>query len=278
VITALANVEEFVDHLDRLIAHNPWQRTYLLNDAADTLALEPEWGCFRALTEYFGRLEDRYLIIHTKSANVDFTLDLPHRGRVVLLWTVTSPRAAEVFEPGAPSTEERLRAARKCQEAGYPIRLKFKPIIPIQGWREDGRRLIEMVLEYTRPEVINLFTLAWMTVEEVDRAFRAAELDPEVVGPMRERPDRTRTGPLPHDVRARIYDFYIDTIRALDPQVPIAFSTESLEMWRDFSEKLGYGPADYICGCGAQARPGDRRLRESPWKVCAPVTWEGRPL
>jgi len=276
VITALANVEEFVEHLDQLVARNPWQLTYLLNDCADTLGLEPEWGCFRALAEYFGRLHDRYLVIHTKSANVEFALDLDHRGAVIMLWSVASPRAAREVEPGAASTEDRLRAARKCREAGYPVRLKFKPIVPIRNWREDAERLVEMTFDYdVRPEVINLFTLAWMSAAEVDRCFPGDRLDPEVASAMRERPDPTRTGPIPPDVRARIYEVYIEAIRRRDAEVPIAFSTESLDMWRQFGARLGCGPADYICGCGARARPGLRRLEESPWDVSAPVSWDG---
>ena len=60
--------------------------------------------------------------------------------------------------------------------------------------------------------------------------------------------------------------------------MPVAFSTETLEMWQAFGPRLGYNPTDYICGCGAQARPGIGRLEKSPWAVCEPVHWDGRPV
>ena len=74
-----------------------------------------------------------------------------------------------------------------------------------------------------------------------------------------------------------IYDHFIREIRKVDPDVPITFSTETLDMWKEFGPRLGYKPSDYICGCGAQAEPGLRRLTVNPWKVCKPVKWDGTP-
>ena len=277
---AMVNLDQYVEHLDQLIEHNPWETVYLFNDASDTLVLEPEINNIKYFLDYFKSKDGRYFVVHTKSANVDHLLGHEHDQRAILLWSVTGPTASRLFEPGAATCEERLEAARKCYAAGYPIRLKFKPIIPVRNWREDAKTMARLALDGMRPELINLFTIAWMSADEVKRAFDLDELDPEVVKEMEEgraEVDGVRAGPLPHKTRARIYDHFITEIRKVDSEVPITFSTETLDMWKEFGPRLGYKPTDYICGCGAQAEPGVTRLKESPWKVTEPVCWNGEP-
>jgi hypothetical protein len=90
-------------------------------------------------------------------------------------------------------------------------------------------------------------------------------LEPRFVDGMREAADDLRgfrPGPFPHDLRAEVYDFYLTEIRRHDSDVPVFLCTESREMWRDFSSRLGFGPRDYPCGCGPQCPPGTRRVDE----------------
>ena len=278
---AMVNLEEYIQHLDQLLNRNPWETVYLFNDASDTLVLEPEINNIARFLDYFKTKEDRYFVVHTKSANVDHLLDHDHQRRAIMLWTIASHTASRLFEPGAPTSEERFEAARKCYQAGYPIRIKFKPIIPVKAWREEARDMARQAFDGMRPEVINLFTIAWMSIDDLKRAFDVDQLDPEIVEAAEqsaEEMEGVRTGPLPHKTRAMIYDHFIREIRRVDADVPIAFSTETLEMWQEFGPRLGYKPTDYICGCGAQAKPGITRLERSPWAVCEPVHWHGRRI
>ena len=278
---AMVNLQEYADHLDKLIDNNPWETVYLFNDASDSLVLEPEINNIKFFLDYFKTKPSRYFVVHTKSANVDHLLDLDHQNRAVMLWTITSHTASRIFEPGAPTSEERFAAARKCYEAGYPVRIKFKPIIPVKNWREEAKDMARLALDGMRPEVINLFTISWMSVDDLKRAFDVNELDSEVVAAAEEARNEMkdlRVAPLPHKTRAMIYDHFITEIRKVDEHVPITFSTETLDMWKQFGERLGYKPTDYICGCGAQAEPGLKRLTKSPWAVCKPVTWDGKEL
>jgi DNA repair photolyase len=48
-------------------------------------------------------------------------------------------------EHGTASLEERLRAARRCQEAGYRLGFHFDPMIEYPGWEDDYRRLVEEI-------------------------------------------------------------------------------------------------------------------------------------
>ena len=66
--------------------------------------------------------------------------------------------------------------------------------------------------------------------------------------------------------------------RSSHRDIPVIISTESLEMWKSLGPDLGFTPADYVCGCGAGATPGKRRLDTNPWDDARQArTWDGRP-
>ena len=49
------------------------------------------------------------------------------------------------------AADQRLEAARRCQEAGYPLGFHFDPIIEYPGWEEDYRGLIEELFRHVDP-------------------------------------------------------------------------------------------------------------------------------
>jgi len=96
-------------------------------------------------------------------------------------------------------------------------------------------------------------------------------LDPRFVDAARKASgsdwEHPRLRPFPHEVRREIYEFYHREIRAIDRDVPLTLSTESLAMWKDLGTTLGVGPGNYTCGCGPCAVPGLKQLSENAWKV-----------
>ena len=265
------NMSEYLQQLDHLIAANAWQLTYLVDDASDVLVYEPEMDLFSEMVRFFGTKEDRYLIAHTKSANVGFLESLPHNGKTIMCYSLSAKTQSTQLEKVAGTTDERIEAARKCQEWGMPIRFKFKPIIPVRGWREEAREMIRDLFEQTKPDNLSMTVIMWMRFEDMAKCINLDLLDPKYVDAARKAADadwkHERLRPFPHDVRREIYEFYYREVRAIDAEVPLTLSTESLEMWRDLGPVLGVRPDSYTCGCGPCAVPGLRTLPSSPWKV-----------
>ncbi len=267
VATIFANVEEYIEKaVAPTVAAAPWQKVFMFNSClTDILAFEPEYELVARLASFFDGTRDRWQLIHTKSANVEFLAQEP-LPRTICLWSMTSATVSREIEPGSATTEERIAAARHCREADYPVRVKFKPIVPVRGWRDEAREMIRGVMNEVRPETIGLCFVAWMPAGEMERIIDADMLDPRFVEGMRGAADELRNfrpGPFPHDLRAEVYDFYLSEIRRYDAEVPVFLCTESREMWREFAPKLGFGPRDYPCGCGPQCPPGTRRV-ETP--------------
>jgi len=270
LLIAMVNVEEYCHHLGRVIERHPWQKTYLLDDDADPLCLEPEHGCLGPLIEFLGTFDDRYLVIHTKSWNTGWLADLAHRGNTIIVWSIAGGRQSRLIEPKTGTTEERIEAARTAQDAGYTIRYKFKPIIPVVGWREEAARAVDRVFDRTRPDIISLCVFMWQDVDEMVKRLGEDMLDPACLQAAREARDdveETRTKPFPHHVRAEIYDHYLTEIRRRDPDIPVSLSTENFTMWKAFAPKLGMTATNYVCGCGPQSVPNAKRLVDHPFQT-----------
>lgn len=259
------NLEEFLTRQVIPAAEaEPWQKVFMYNSAlSDTPCFEPEYGLSKLLAEYYATTPDQHYLIHTKSANLDFLREVDHRGRTIVLWSVTSPTAARLIEPGSALPEERIEAARRCQEAGIPIRFKLKPIVPVKGWRDQYRQVIEHMFARTRPESVGLFMLAWMDFAEFKSCIDTGLLDPPFLQALEESaPSRDPNSAqlFPHAARVELYRFLIAEIRRHDRNVPVFLCTETNEMWREIGPELGMTPGNYICACGPQCLPGTTRI------------------
>jgi hypothetical protein len=232
--------------------------------------LEPELGCLGPLIEFFGTLKDRYLIIHTKSWNFDWALDLKHNGNTIIVWSISASTQSSVLEPKTGTTEQRIEAARKCQEAGYNIRYKFKPIIPVREWREDASEAIRMIFARTNPDVISLCCFMWMTIDDLKKRLDVSLLDPTYIAAAEAAVDEvadTRTKPFPEWVRAEIYEHHFNEIRKWNSEVPVSLSTENWKMWKRLESMLGSTALNYVCGCGPNSTPWRDKLQVHPFEI-----------
>lgn len=291
LLAAMVNVDEYCRHLMQIIERHPWQKTYLLDDDGDPPALEPELGSLPELIEFFGTLDDRYLVVHTKTWNTEWLKGLRHNGHTIFVWSLSGPTQSRLIEPNTGTTAERIEAARVAEEAGYPIRYKFKPIIPVRNWRREAAEAVELALSRTHPDIISLCCFMWMNCDNMKTCLAPALnlLDPEFLRRAEEHRGKvvnSKTQPFPDDARAEIYAHYLAEIRKRNPDIPVSLSTESWEMLDQFAPLLGMTGSDYVCGCGPQAVPGARTLDCNPFAVavrndngavpCVEPPFEGR--
>jgi spore photoproduct lyase len=266
------NMETYVQHLDEICAKAPNQRLYKWDNITDVSCFEPEWGASRLLVEYFANKPDKYLEIYTgKSDNIDDLLALDHRGKTIIQWSLSArTQSAEIEKETAP-WDQRIEAARKCQEAGYTVRYRFSPILPVRNWRAENAEVIERLFARTKPDVITLCAFGWMSIEEAKSCLDFGLLDPQFVAAMESAaPFLAARGfsggggqPIPHDARAYMFKFLIDKIRQHSPTLPISLCLETVEMWALFAAELGMPmnpekDATYYCNCGPMCTPDNR--------------------
>ena len=278
------NTEEYIDHLAELLRRNPWQKTWLYDDVMDVPTLEPQLDSLAPLMRFFQGTGDRYLIIHTKSDRVEGLVQAGAPRNTIVAWSLSGPTQSRQLEPLTGTTESRVEAARLCQEAGITVRYKFKPIIPVPGWRAEAEYSVDLALSRTEPDNLSLTHLVWMTVEGLKQCIGVDHLAPDFLAAAEAAEaaaelDDSRVGPFPHHKRAEVYRHYLSAIRERDPNIPVTLCTESLEMWRELGAEVGHTPGSYVCGCGAGATPNLKALETNPWTDARPAEHEdGRPV
>jgi DNA repair photolyase len=260
VMNVAVNIEEQVAMLDRWTKMNNFQTLYKWDNSTDINALEPEYDATRLFIDYFAQAPRKYLLLYTgKSDNVDFMLDYDHRGKTIVQWSLAPRTQSTRIEPVTAPWDARIEAARKCRQAGYIIRYRLSPIIPVKNWREEYAELIAEIFAKTQPDVISLCFFGWMTATVMQQVLPTPLLDPWALeGAIRaesELADRNY-GPFPHDVRRTVHRFLIDEIRKHSSTTPVSLCLENGEMWREFGEELGLMNDGFLCNCGPFCTPG----------------------
>jgi len=263
-LNIMLNLEEFVERLDVLVKREAWQKLYKYDNQTDTICLEPEYGASELLVEYFAQQDDKYLMLYTKSDNVDHLLNLNHNGHTIINWTLSCDTVSRQIEKKTPIMDERIDAALKCQEAGYTVRFRFSPIIPIKNWQAENVEMIERLFAKVTPDLITMDVLGWMTAQQIKDSMDLALFDDEYRELVEKLVEKGAVNDvkqiIPHDERLKIYRFFIKELRKVSSKTPVAICMETQDMWGELSDELGMEKDNYVCCCGPESVPGHPML------------------
>lgn len=259
-VSVRMDVENLVERITATALSRRSQRLWKLNNRSDTLGLEPEYGLAAPLVERFAELEGKVLMLYSKGDSVEHLVDLDHREKTVASFTLTPELVASLLEVGAPPPSERIAAIRRLGAAGYPIRVRFSPIVPLRGWREAYASLVERLFDAATPEMITLWTLSMIDFSELERIAPLDAFDDELLAAARDSAETMRGhkgAPLPPHARAAIYSAIGAMIRAASGETHVALCLETEDVWRRAAATLT--PRDgrsFLCNCGPHVTPG----------------------
>ncbi len=253
------DVERFMAGLDAQFARYPRQRLWKYSNMTDLPPFEPELDAVRPMVEQFAREADRYLMLFTKSDNVDFLLGLDHGGRTIVSWSLSGRTVSREVDKRTAPMEGRLEAMGRCQAAGYRVRARLSPIVPVRGWREEYRELLERLLATVRPDVVTVELLGWMDFRDLTQIVPRELIDDAAWAGAEAAADRLagrREGPFDEATHEAVYRFCIETVRELSPGTPVAVCHGTPAVWAALGEAMGMTAEAYICNCGPQSAPG----------------------
>ena len=124
--------EEILDHVAR---HQGTDVRIGTGEVGDSLLFDPVFDLSRTLVESLAPWPRAALELKTKTAEVDHLLDIPHKGRAVLGFSVNPQPLVEAAEGMAAPLSARMSAARRSVKAGYRVSFHFDPIIHSRHWR-----------------------------------------------------------------------------------------------------------------------------------------------
>jgi spore photoproduct lyase len=232
-IAVYNNHEELIKEVQSFFENNP--NTYYrigTGEFSDSLALDKTNGLSEKLIELFAQQATHILELKTKSVEIDHLLGLKHNGKTVFAWSINPEIIIRSEELGTASLEERLNAARRCSDAGYPVAFHFDPIIYYQGWEEDYGELVEKIFSAVEEK-----NIAWISLG-------ALRYPPEQKGIMERKFPHSRItlGELTigednklrylKPIRSELFKKMQASIRSYSKEVYVYLCMESADIWK----------------------------------------------
>jgi spore photoproduct lyase len=104
---------------------------------SDPIPTEYLTGVLRQSIEFFAeRTLGRFRFV-TKYTDVDSLLTVRHNGRTRFRFSINAPTVIREYEHLTPTAAERVAAAVKVADAGYPLGFIIAPILYFDGWEEE---------------------------------------------------------------------------------------------------------------------------------------------
>ena len=124
------NYEDFADSIRQTIAAGPGNQVFYSGYDCDSLALEPVSGFAEFFVPFFAEHPAAMMELRTKSTQVAGLLQIDAAPNCVIAMSFTTEAAARRWERNVPSIEKRLAALGRLQDAGWPVALRFEPLLP----------------------------------------------------------------------------------------------------------------------------------------------------
>jgi len=145
-IRVYVNLEEILEKAKNYIEERKPEITHFEGSAtSDPIPVEPYTHSMKKTIEFFGQQEHARISFVTKFTNIEGLLDLNHRQHTFFRFSINLDKYIQKFEHSTPRLEERLMAAAKIIEAGYPTGLMIAPIFLEAGWQEDYGALLQTI-------------------------------------------------------------------------------------------------------------------------------------
>jgi spore photoproduct lyase len=240
-LKVFANVNDLVREADELLSrHRQFFFRVGTGEITDSLALDPYIGFCAEVVPFFAEQPNVLLELKTKSNCIDGLMDLDPKGRIVVSWSMNPQRVIDGDEHLTASLEERIIAARRCQEAGYKLGFHFDPIVEYPGWEADYRDMVERLFAS-----VDFRRVAWVSLgvlrntsglkRVMRRRFPATSL---LSGEQVLCPDGKMRYFYP--LRVAMYRKMLGWIRQAAPTVFVYLCMESREVWE---QVFGFAPS-----------------------------------
>lgn len=118
---------------------------------SDPLTVEEYTGALKKTIEFFGgQALGRFRFV-TKFTGVDSLIDAKHLGHTRFRFSINTPHVINKYEHNTPGALERIGAAVKVAEAGYPLGFIIAPVIIYTGWQGDYKEMLLNLREALGP-------------------------------------------------------------------------------------------------------------------------------
>lgn len=212
----------------------------LLNtgELADSLMHEKNGHPFsKFIVSLFQEQQIHKVLFLTKSSYVKHLLDINGQRQAVVSFSLNADEVAKRFEKGAPPVADRIDAASELSRAGYEVRIRIDPMVPVLNWRDQYLRLADDIFANFVPSRITFGSLRGLqsTINmSTDRSW---------VDYLSEKSNWGKR--IDSDTRYLMYHTLIEYIKDKFDYTNVALCKETVWIWN----KLGMDYKKITCNC-----------------------------
>ena len=230
-VKVYVNVDEILEQAASYVQARAPETTVFEGAAtSDPVAVEAWTGSLAKAVGFLARLENAAFRFATKYCDVDGLLDVDHRGKTVIRFSINCEYAIDTYERGAPSLDNRIKAAAKVAAAGYPMGFLIAPVFAFEEWRTQYDDLLRR-LRLRLPAGSGPFTFEVISHRFTSRAKNVIRaVYPSTTLPLDEAVRRFKRGQFgygkyvyPADLMTELTEFFRDRIAAHFPESTVLY-------------------------------------------------------
>ena len=224
-------------HVERFLEEVEEPEILNTGEIADSLMNENAKVPFSKFIIPLFEMQNRHKVLFlTKSPNTKHLLEIEPHDHVIISFSLNAIPVADRWEK-APHVLQRIEAAKKVFDAGYEVRIRIDPMVPVDNWQEYYLDLLKIIFDNFTPERITLGSLRGL-----QSAINGC-VDKTWVGYLKETSNWGRK--VDFKARYAMYSVIIKELQNVYNFSKIALCKETVQMWDD----LGMDYRKIRCNC-----------------------------
>lgn len=216
---------DMVRELKDWLTRHTQPQILVTGELADSLVYDKKVGLTKLLIPIFQDTSlnpyGHRVYFLTKSTCIENILTFRPSRAVITTFSVNALPAWAAYEHGTPSPEDRLSAARTLSEAGWPVRIRLDPMVPVPSWEDAYAEIAEDICTIKTLENVTLGSLRYFPglkrfARHGSRIFS--------FGHDHHDPDKRRR--ILVETRLNMYRKVIEIFRTRRPEVPVGLCKE----------------------------------------------------
>lgn len=191
----------------------------------------------RFIVPLFEAQSTHKVLFLTKSDKIGHLLSIEPHNQVIMSFSLNADAVARRWEKGAPSVDRRIEAGRKLKAAGYEVRVRIDPIVPVANWEQHYGDLVRQLFASYVPERITLGSLRGL------QTTVNGSSDKSWVAYLEEKSNWGKK--VRFDTRYAAFRRTIDVLRSEYGYHSVALCKETVGMW----DALGLDHKNMRCNC-----------------------------
>ncbi|PKL47208.1 MAG: hypothetical protein CVV39_06135 [Planctomycetes bacterium HGW-Planctomycetes-1] len=237
------NYDKMLKQIQKIVSDNSHKIHFNFGEMLDSLAFDHITNLTLLLVPLFKNFNNAYLMMLTKSGNIDNLLKIEPNHQVVVSWSLNPQTIIDEYELGTASLDERIDAAKRCQKHGYRIRFRIDPGILCSNWKSAYESLLKKIFTHTEPENITVGMLR-LFKGHINLSTKAYNIKTasKIFEPLQEPAE---DGKLRYNLQQRteFYKFLTDSILCCNKKTSIGICRESREIHDNLNLKT------QLCNC-----------------------------